>query len=267
MEKPLTFDLVTCVGKAYQTVWRERKYLLRLAAIPFLLKIIFLTIGYTQGGDESMLRLSLIMVPAWLVEGWMLSHFVRLLMLGQRWPFQPTGDRAVDLPVLQSRYRGVMGGAITFTLIQLWLGGWLAVFFALVPIPFDIPADEVVITPEQVGIACVLFGIGAYFFRFLWLYIPAAGGASMWSLAAALAPGAGISIRMIGVWLLCTVPAMLLIRVIATLALTLMGAELANDAIMVIGILAKVILDLVKNVLCAAVMVYAFQDMFQGKSA
>lgn len=263
--KPLsspTFDLVTAVGRAYQTVWEERRYLLRLAVIPFLLKIIFFTLGYMNGGDDNLWRMAVIMVPAWIVEGWMLSHVVRLVLLGQRWPFRPTGDRAADLPALQSRYRGIMGGALTFALTQLIIGGWFAVLMTLVPIQLAQPTAEIVVPPEAAVTACALIGMAIYFFRFAWLYVAAAAGAPVRAIANRLSHGMMVSIRLLGVWLLCAVPAMVVIQIIVGLLLMLAGPDGAVDIVMVISIVAKVALDIIKNLLCAVAVAYIFQSMF-----
>lgn len=256
------FDLVTAVGRAYQSVWEERRYLLRLAAVPFLLKIIFFTLGYVNGGDDNIWRMSVIMVPAWIVEGWMLSHVVRLVLLGQRWPFRPTGDRAADLPALQSRYRGVMGGALCFALTQLVIGGWFAVLMMLVPIQLTQPTAEISVSAEAAFAACALLGMAIYFFRFAWLYVAAAAGAPVRAVANRLSHGMMMSVRLIGVWLLCAVPAMVVIQVLVGVLLMIAGPEGAGDAVMVISIVAKVALDIIKNLLCAMAVAYIFQAMF-----
>ncbi len=256
------FDLVTCIGRAYQTVWAERRYLLRLAAVPFLLKIILFTIGYSSGGDENILRLSIIMVPAWIIEGWMLSHFVRLILLDQRWPFRPSGNREQDLPLLQSRYRGVMGGAIAFALTQLIVGGWFAALMTVVPVSLDDPTSDITLTSQQAAVACILLGLAIYFFRFLWLYVAAAVSVPLRPIAARLSPGLMTSIRLLGLWLICSVPAMVVIQVMIGALLMIAGPESAGDVVMVISIVAKVVLDIVKNLLCAAAIAYAFQGIF-----
>ena len=39
------FDIITAAGNAYKTTWASRQYLLRLAAVPVALKLIFFTIA------------------------------------------------------------------------------------------------------------------------------------------------------------------------------------------------------------------------------
>ena len=259
---PPAFDLITSVGRAYQTVWNERRYLLRLAAVPFLLKIIFFTLGYVNGGDDNILRLSVILVPAWLAEGWMLSHVVRLVLLGQRWPFRPTGDRAADLPALHARYRGVMGGALAFALTQLVIGGWIAVLIQLVPVRLAEPTAEIAVSAEAAFAACALIGTAIYFFRFIWLYVAAAADVPLRAAADRLSRGMMTSVRLIGVWLLCAVPAMVAIQVAVGLILMLAGPESAGDAVMVLGVVARAALDIIKNLLCAVALAYIFQSLF-----
>lgn len=261
-----SFDLVTCVGKAYQFVWAERAYLLRLAAIPFLAKLVFFAVAYSAfSGEGNLWRMTLIMVPAWIIEGWMLAHFVRLILLNQRWPFRPTGEREVDLPVLQTRYRGVMGGAVAFALIQLLIGGWFATLLMFVPVDFNAPPSQTELTPQAAVMACVLFGLALYAFRFLWLYVPAAVGADLRASATRLTQGLMISLRLLGVWLLCAVPVMVVMQLFLALALGLAGPDGAGGVAGAVSIVAKVVLDLVKNLLCAATVAFAFHQLF-GKN-
>lgn len=261
------FDLVTSVGKAYQLVWAERRYLLRLAAVPFLAKLVLFAIAYSAfSGEGNLWRMSLIMVPAWIIEGWMLAHFVRLILLGQRWPFTPTGDRDRDLPVLQMRYRGVMGGAVAFALIQLLIGGWFALLVTFVPMNFDAPPSQTDLSPQEAVAACVLLGLALYAFRFLWLYVPAALGAPLRSAATRLSHGFLISFRLLGMWLLCAVPVMLAMQLLLAVALALAGPDGVSGMTAAVSVVAKVILDIVKNLLCAAVAAFAFHQLF-GRDA
>ncbi len=259
-------DLVTSVGKAYQLVWAERGYLVRLALLPFLCKIIFFTIAYSYTDGQNLWRLSLIMVPAWIVEGWMLAHFVRLIALNQRWPFKPTGDRAHDLPVLQSRYRGVMGGALAFALTQLLIGGWFALLMTFVPIDLQTPPSEIALSTQAALAVAFLVGLALYGFRFLWLYLAAAIGMDVRRAAEGLTQGVWISFRLIGVWLLCAVPAMVVAQLFVGLILMLAGPDNALDAAMAASIVAKAAMDVVKNLLCAAAVLYVFQTLWTGRT-
>lgn len=263
-----SFDLVTSVGKAYQLVWAERHYLLRLALVPFLVKIVLFAIAYsTLSAEGNLWRMSLIMVPAWIVEGWMLAHFVRLILLKQRWPFQPTGDREEDLPVLQTRYRGVMGGAVAFALIQLLIGGWFALLLTVVPVDMNMPSTQTDMTPQAALAACVLFGLALYAFRFLWLYVPAAAGVNVRVAATRLTQGFMISLRLLAVWLLCAVPTMVVMQILLGVMMMIAGPDNAASVGSVVSVIAKVILDIAKNLLCAATVAIAFHHIFGTERA
>lgn len=258
-----SFDLITCVGKAYSFVWAERAYLLRLALLPFIAKLFFFTLAYTYGGQENLVRTTLIMVPAWLVEGWMLAHFVRLILLGQRWPFIPTGNRAVDLPVLQSRYRGVMSGLVMYTFIQVIIGGWFALLMYAVPVSLTQPPSETTVTPQMAMLASVLLGLAVYFFRFVWMFVPVSVAMPLRPALRTIAGGVGFSLRTLGVWLLCAVPAMVILQTLLALSFSAMGPD--NGTLLGITVVCKVFLDIIKNLLCAAAMTFAFQEIFGGK--
>lgn len=202
-------DITSSTILAYKKVWEDRAYILRLASIPFMLKLFCFSVAYRYaGGVEDHIRFTLIMLPAYLAEGWMLAHFVRLLVFGQRWPFQPTGNLGADLAVLEVRARGVLSGMLVFVLINMALGLFIAFVsqFILPYIPQDASSAAEVDIPASVAFISVVFLIFIFWgFRLLWLYIPYATGMEWRPYVTALR-GAMTSVHMMGLWLLCFVP-------------------------------------------------------------
>lgn len=172
------FDIITAAANAYTTTWASRKYLLRLAAVPVALKLIFFTIASIYAGgndteDSNYMLFMLILVPALIAEGWMLAHWIRFLVLGQTWPFRPTGDVEADKEMLSTRARGVLGGMIVFVLINMAIG-LLNDVVARAMTPYmamgEADIDKV---PAIIPVFSVFFLVFMFWgFRLLWLHIP-----------------------------------------------------------------------------------------------
>ena len=99
-------DVVESVDYGYRFLWRERAYLMHIAAAPLAIKAICLLVLIGLGWERDFIRSALVMLPAYFAEGWMLAHLIRLVFYDQRWPFQPTGDKARDQMLLQDRIFG-----------------------------------------------------------------------------------------------------------------------------------------------------------------
>lgn len=235
-----TIDIIDTAARGYQLVWAEHSYLMKLATVPLLIKFVCDVAIFALGWDVNLLRMTLAMVPAYLAEGWMLAHLVRLIFMGQRWPFQPTGDISRDLPVLQEKARGIMGGMVLYTLIKMAIGAFAAYGYSLAEASGGttmvakhavgeaasnaaaaggggLPAtsgshDNPISTgtaPEPSGLAALLSLMGlvvmVWGFRFLWVYIPVALNMQVKEYAKRIG-GFGSSLQMIGIWLISFLP-------------------------------------------------------------
>lgn len=218
-----SFDIIEASGKAYTVTFSERRYLARMAFWPVMIKIAvyFAVIGL--GWQEYYLRQAIIMLPAFLAEGWLLAHYVRFLFLGQRWPFKPTGDKEQDIAVLQDRARGVMSGALFYALAHFFLIGlFTAVQKDGVLLPPPSAVEGAPASGERTLLSFFLM-LGAFLsviwaFRFIWLYIPASINYPVRRFLTHIA-GFNSSFYLIGVWLICFVPFMLLFSMFSSLFL------------------------------------------------
>ncbi|MCB9987792.1 MAG: hypothetical protein H6868_00495 [Rhodospirillales bacterium] len=202
------FDIIDAAGNGYRTVWDERAYLLRLAAVPVLIKLICHVIVFSLGWQDQFFRQTLVMLPSFFADGWMLAHVIRLIFLGQRWPYRPTGDETKDMKTLESRARGIMAGTLTFTVIRFLLAGIMALF--LTSGQQSGPPSETAAMQEPAGpgiavMAIMLLIFSIWAFRFMWYYIPAALNYPLRRFTADLG-GFKTSFYMIGTWLVGYVP-------------------------------------------------------------
>ncbi len=258
------FDLTSATSNAYRTTWNERRYLMRLAALPVALKLFFFTLAVSYApGDGQHLRFVLIMVPALLAEGWMLSHYVRLIVLGHRWPFRPTGDMQADFAVLAVRARGILSGMISFTLINMTLGLFVALVMAYL-LPY---------MPESEGAAANVPGGVAFFslallvfmfwaFRLIWLYIPFSLNMDPLSYLDAIR-GIGSSLHLIGIWFLCFLPFFLGLQFMAGLIAGPVAASTDGVAGSFLLVVFKVLFDTLKNIVATAGLTYAFMQLYE----
>ncbi len=251
------FDLIVAAGKAYQTSWQERKYLFRLALVPFLVKAFCYLLSFSLGYEENLLMMTLLLLPAYFTEGWMLAHYVRLLVLGHRWPFRPTGNLQADLPILKSRARGVMGGLLVYVLISMALGGitaFMAHFTGALPDPAQDPSS---VRPEiMIGmIGLMIFMVWA--FRFLWLYIPYSLNLNADTYLHAV-KGYASSLPLIGVWLVCIMPFFMAMQLFNKMAHS-MGDNVASF----VFVLLILVFDTIRSLVATAGITYGLQEVFQ----
>lgn len=259
-----SFDLINAVGQAYQTTWRERKYLLRMAVIPLLVKYICYALSVAYVGTDNILRLSLIMLPAYFLEGWLLAHWARTIILNHRWPFRPSGDAKKDMAQLQERGRGILSGTIAFTLINLLMAGYFAFFISYIPMDMAANSAAQEADPVVAVIGTVMLISTLLLFRFIWLYIPLAVNFSLKKYTQKL-KRISITFNMIGLWLVCFVPAVVLMQFLGGLITGVVGEGEVPLLLQEILVFVRVALDMIKNLLVTAGMAYAFIELFGWK--
>ncbi|PZQ45894.1 MAG: hypothetical protein DI551_06110, partial [Micavibrio aeruginosavorus] len=72
-------NTIKAVIEAYKTCWAARQYIVRLAAAPLFIKFVCLMFATSMTrslgiSDSGIILFVLIMIPAYLAEGWMLAH-------------------------------------------------------------------------------------------------------------------------------------------------------------------------------------------------
>jgi hypothetical protein len=207
-QQPHGFDVFELTRLGYRLVWAERMYLVRMFLPVFFIGFVGEITLQSLGWETLFIRRALLMLPAFLAQGWLLSHLVRLIFYGQRYPFRFTDDRERDLAILFDRARGIGGGALVYTLLHYFLNG----FMAFLPKPGSIPPPP----PDADGalpvvamfISLILLGFLIWLFRMAWLYIPIAAGRSARSYLLALEQRKVASWRLIGVWMVSVLPAL-----------------------------------------------------------
>lgn len=260
-----SYDFIEASMKGYKLVFEQASYLTRIAIVPVLIKFVcFVTILSLQW-EQQYIRQAIVMLPAYFAEGWLLSHLVRFIFLGQRWPFRPSGDEKKDMEVMEDRAQGIMAGTIVYALTKFLLTGLFALLSREAPVPVDqaaAPPDYSLIV-MAVSAAFLVFTVWA--FRFLWLYIPVAVNFPIRSFLKGI-EGYNTSFYMIGTWLVCFFPLSLVFMFVT--GLLSVTAE-AGDVTMVVSFVRaifQVVIDTAISVVATAGMAFSIQAMVEKAS-
>jgi MFS family permease len=193
----------------------------------------------------------------------MLSHYTRLIVLGHRWPFQPTGNIEEDLKVLSVRARGVMGGLLVFVLINMALGLMLA--FLTPYLPEDAKTAETL--PPAMGFAFMLLLVFSFWgFRLTWLYIPYALNIDAKRYLKALG-GISASLPMLATWILCFIPFIVCVQLVGSFLAPLVDAAGNKAAGGFAMVILTIIFDTLKNILATAAITYGLMEIFEKEKS
>jgi len=258
-------DIIKSSGLAYQATMRERAYLLKLVAIPLLVKLIFYFFAIQYTADDNILSRATILLPAYILEGWMLSHWARTLLTDHRWPFVPTGNQSQDLVTIKRRASGVMGGTVSFALINILMAGFYAAIFMIMPM--DLSRE---MTPENTDptlglIGLLILALMFFLFRFVWLYIPLALNMPFQRYVRETS-NFKFTFGIFGVWLVCFVPAIFLMQFIYGALYSIEGTTELAQPYEMLYLVTRVVLDTVKNIIVTAGIAFAIKDYLAWKT-
>ncbi len=254
------FDIIECVGYAFQRTWEERAYLLRLSLFPIVIKILCYYAALLYVEPRDILRLSLFMIPAYFAEGWLMAHWARTIMTNHRWPFTPSGDLSNDRAEIKQRSNGIINGTVAFVGVNFLMAGFFATVFEILPLDIN-PEDA----DPMIGLFA-LFVIIAMFllFRFTWIYIPLSVGVSFKKYLK-ISHSMRFNFSLIALWLVCFIPPVILMQFLGGLILTAGGEGDPSPALEIILSLIRVLFDTLKNLLVTAGIAYALLEIFKCK--
>jgi hypothetical protein len=243
------FDIIDAAANAYRVTWRERGYFMRLAALPVAVKFLTFIAIILLEIENNLLRQSLLMLPANLIEGFLLACLVRFVFFEQRFPFDPSS----------LAMRGIKSGAVMYALIKFLMAGILSAATGN-DVLQEIERSTEEPTTQEVISALVMLALTIYGFRFLWLYILLAVNVRTADIVRLL-KGISLSLYMIGAWVLCFLP---LFMVLAGVSGTLMGGYLDGEMplsakIALMG--TQAVFDTVIAILTTASIAFGFREM------
>lgn len=256
------FNIIDAAQYAYKIVWQERHYLLKLAFVPLIIKLLCFFAAVHFDDSNSIIRLSLFMLPAYFAEGWMLCHFVRLMTNGQRWPMVITGNQEEDLKTARMRGRPLIAGIIGFVLINMAMAVYFQTFTAFVPPEMltGEPVDPNTMPPQNAFVITMMFVLMIVVFKYVWLYIPLASNSGFMPYIHKTR-GLMMSLRYIALWIICFLPTIFVMQTFMSLVSFQGDGEQVNYA----AGLIRICLDTVKNLICTAGFTFAMLQLFNGQ--
>ena len=289
-------EIVDAVGLGYTKVWAERSYLLRLAAVPALVKLICLVIVFATDNMHDFLRQTLILLPAHFLEGWLLAQFLRTLLCGERWPIKVDTEREDHILFMMRRARGIISAVLIYVLIKMGLGAIMAAGDHAYERAQEQQTHQAGDTARQVGTtgeaetkgapaqntasgeaspdlpatmgpeagisAIVLLIVLIWAFRYLWLYIPAAVNMPLTAFVNRMG-GFIMSLRLIGVWLITITPVLLIGVMITSIMLGNYNGQLdqAPALISFVILCMNVIVELLVAILATTAIAIAMRHL------
>lgn len=227
------FDMVESAGVGYHYLYTERQYLMKLIAVPFLIK--FVTILFLSLFDDSIsyFSMSLISLPAIFAEAWLLSQVLRSFVFNERWPITLSGEKELDQTKLLNRQNCIIAGIITYTLIQIVIFGMQSLItmtpeqmeaFTRISAGEALPEGSSVSYTPIITFVVLLFTL-IFWFPLLWMYIPAAANIYLKDFYMTIA-SQRLVFRLIGCWIICVVPLMALLTLASNFLITAFAIDM-----------------------------------------
>ncbi len=257
------FDFIDAAGHGYKTIWKERSYLMGLAALPILVSLLCHLALMLSGWDQYIFRQALVLLPSFFANGWMVSHLSRLIFLGQRWPFRPSGNETKDIAALEDRARGIVSGTLTFVLINFIMIGAIG-FYQLLTKDYTPPPGG----PENLPLIYYISAIGMmlaliWLFRLVWLYIPVAIGYPLRRFMRDIS-GIATSFYLVATWIIGYIPAIFLFFNISASVLEPYSEGAAADLPFMVELfmaIFSVLVDTIVLLITTAGIAYAFRNI------
>ncbi len=172
MDRP--FDILDLVARAYRTLYDERAYLVRLAAVPVFIILMNFIIVSLVFPDLSPLRRGVTMMPALVAEAWMVAQFLRTLLTRERWPLRlPENFSGPIPPALFARARGLLSCLIYYLLVSVGVNVVAGVLMTLMIRAKESGVQDIAqALPPGVSLAFFLGLLVVMLnFRLIWIYI------------------------------------------------------------------------------------------------
>lgn len=261
-----TFDFIEASSKGYKFLWNERHAIGRFGLIAATVKFIgFIAITYL-GLEQNFLRHGLVLLPSFFAEGLLVMYAIRRALYHEDMPFQPYALATAPHP---DSSRLIWAGTIVYVLI------WLTLSFVngLAMTGVGAPEGGEIAEPEpELKVYLMLtwlFVCAVWLFRLIWLYVPVVMGYSMKDYMRRIG-GYRISLYMMGLWLVCYLPFVLLLMLFSDMALIAYPAaegEGVSKTYEYVMAAAKIIANLATTVTASVAMAYGIASIMSGSKS
>ena len=256
------FHVVDSASHAYDFVWSHKAIIARYAVIPFLVKIGCLALIILMGLSDNHLRQGLLLLPAHFTEGWFTLGIVMLCMKN----IQNRSSKIALLPAQTghlSQQQRLHGSIALYVLIQIVFA--LIVHALTTYTPLTAQAQGAPTSPKQFVLMLALLAATVWAFRFTLIHIPVAMGYGLRRYIRVF-HSYNASLRMIGLTMLCTIPAALVMIIMISFIGNALDVTAMNESLaaLIFGTL-QTATQMIVLALTATAMTYAFYPHLSGK--
>ncbi len=254
------FDLIEAAGYGYSNVWAERKPLLQLAFLPFLIKLGSYALILFLGMENQYLRHGLILIPSFFAEGFLLSYVICCVMRGM--------DLRGNFDQGRAYAKDIMAGMIIYVMIQVGLAFFVGSFVQGMQVYQEAGVSPEAQEPSFLAfLSSLVFLAGMIWaFRILWLYVPVAMGVPARAFLVRIYRFSS-SFYMLGCWLLCFVPFGIVMVLVSGVLEDIFPAqgEQASQAFHLSFAIVQSAFELIIALVSSFAMAYAVRQIMDGK--
>ena len=197
-----TFNIIKATQEGYKYIWDSRLLILKLGAMPVMVKFISYAVIIMLGLESNILRQGLVLFPAYLLEGYLVCALLRYAIYSHESQIQPPGAEAYQY--YKQRALDIQAGAIIYTLLKL-----IAAFAVGLLLNFVDPEQaEKAAGPasfENFFLMMICLYLALWGFRLIWIYIPTTLGFSSLNYLKKVR-GMSFSFHILSVWIMCILP-------------------------------------------------------------
>lgn len=244
-----TFDFIGAASAGYKFAWDKRSMVARYALPLFLVKFASFVIITSFDLDLTLLRQGLVLLPSYFIEGWVLAVLIRFYMKAE-----PEEDNAA---------RSILACVLLYVLVKLFLAVTGGLAFASQPVVTE-GADMPPPTLGSFVAAMIALGVTIWAFRLLWFYIPAAIGYPLQRFAERISSYI-TSIYMIGTWLICVLPPLMVLILFTQILLMEAPKDSSGTLLHFILVAAQAVVEIVTAVISTIAMTEAIRSILFDK--
>ena len=258
-----SFDFVDSASRAYQFVWDKRDEVLRFSAMVLALKMLSFAAFVAFGLQKDVLLQGLLLLPSHLLEGWVIATLIMMALY--QYEAQEKNGQSI-MPATQDMGKHIKASMIVYVLIKLMLSFVMGYTYeGQQGLPDTQPPDPTLQT-FIVAVMIIVFLIWA--FRFLWIYIPIVMGRSLGEYLVKFRAFSD-SFPLLGVWILCFVPVVLVMLVMSQIWDTVSGAlGFGSDSIVFDTGMAiiQALIDYALSLVSSLAVAYGMYSVFKGEN-
>lgn len=256
-----SFDFVDSSSKAYRFVWLRRADVLRLSAMALSLKILSFVAFVAFDIQSDILRQGLYLLPVYLLEGWVIARLMTMAVYSEA-----QENTKSFLPPAEDIERNIKASMIVYVLTKLLLSFVIGASFP------DGALLQDSSTPPEPGfytfiLAIMMLVFLIWSFRFIWIYVPYVMGVRPFEYMKRF-QAFSASFYMLGVWVLCFVPiVMLMVLSSKLLGLFMLGIGFDPDSVAFDAGLSVLhaIIDYVMSLVSSLGIAYGIYSVFNNE--